>query len=141
MDIAIGSQGDAAREKCEGPETSGSLIRVIISSEASRLLDDLTDIVNEGFDAGKVSRSQVLNWLLKRFSRLAGDDEIAEIRAAHFDRIAYLEVLLKRAKSTGVLPPELNAVIQVPGVHGGATKKRRSLTKNITNDDLINDDI
>jgi hypothetical protein len=114
--------------------------RVIISQESSRCLDDLINKVNDGFDAGKVTRPQILGWVLRRFAELAGDDEIKELRAAHFDRIAYFEALLRRAKETGVLPPELNAAIQMPcGPAHAAKKGKRALTKNTINDDTTND--
>jgi hypothetical protein len=115
--------------------------RVIISQESSRCLDELADRVNSGFDAGKVTRPQILNWVLRRFAETAGDEEVQELRAAHFDRIAYLEALLKRAKETGVLPPELAAAAQPPCASPQAQKKyKRALTKNITNDEIIKDE-
>jgi hypothetical protein len=115
--------------------------RVIISQESNRVLDGLALRVNTGFDAGKVTRPQILSWVLKRFAETAEDDEIQELRAAHFDKIAYLEALVKRAKETGVIPPELSAALQPPCAPAHAPKKtRRPLTKNITNDEIINVD-
>lgn len=124
--------------KSESPASS----RVIISQESSQHLDALAAKINDGFDAGKVTRPQILSWVLRRFAETAGEDEIQELRAAHFDRIAYLEALLKRAKETGVLPPELNAALQPPCAPAHAAKKsKRALTKNIINGDITNDDI
>lgn len=130
----------ASQAPTESKDNAG-LIRVVISTESNQYIDDLAERVNEDFDAGKVSRSQILNWIVKRFAESAGDAEIQELRAAHFDRIAYLEAILKRAKATGVLPPELNAAIQAPSFQVTAVKKRKPLTKNITNDDLTKDRI
>ncbi len=123
-----------------GSESPGQA-RVIISQESSRHLDDLATRVNDGFEAGKVTRPQILSWVLRRFAETAGEDEIQEVRNAHFDRIAYIESLLKRAKETGVLPPELQAAIQPLCVPAHAAKKiKRALTKNIINGEITNDD-
>lgn len=127
----------AAREGGEAQSQS----RVLISQESNRHLDDLAARVNDGFDAGKITRPQILSWVLRRFAEAAGEDEIQELRAAHFDRIAYLEALLKRAKETGVLPPELAAAAQPPcGSAQSQKKSKRSLTKNITNGEIIKDE-
>lgn len=115
--------------------------RILISQESNRHLDDLAARVNDGFDAGRVTRPQILSWVLRRFAETAGEDEIQELRAAHFDRIAYFEALLKRAKETGVLPPELAAAVQPPCAQAHAAKKsKRGLTKNIINGDIPIDD-
>lgn len=114
--------------------------RVIITQESSLALDDVTSRANDGFEAGRVSRPQVLSWLIRRFADTAGEDEIQELRAAHFDKIAYFETLLKRAKETGVLPPELNGALQTPCVSTHTTKKaRKALPKGTINDDITND--
>jgi hypothetical protein len=130
-----------ARLTTAGHEAQSSS-RVLISQESNHLLDELTGRINDGFEAGRVTRPQILNWILRRFAETAGEEEIQELRAAHFDRIAYLEVLLKRAKETGVLPPELNAALPSPSASAHAAKKsKRALTKNIITGDIISDDV
>jgi hypothetical protein len=124
----------------ESGNENQSQSRVIISQGSNRDLDDLASRVNAGFDAGKVTRPQILSWVLRRFAETAGEEEFQEIRAAHFDRIAYLEALLKRAKETGVLPPELSAVLQPPCAPAHAIKKgKKTLTRNAINDDITKD--
>lgn len=123
-----------------GLESPG-VCRVVVSHEANRQLDELVAKVNDGFDAGRVTRPQVLSWLLRRFAETASEEEIQELRAAHFDRIAYLEALLKRAKETGVLPAELHAAIQPPCAPAHIGKKaKRGLTRNLINDEITKDD-
>ena len=124
----------AARETIENP---GSC-RVIISKDASQYLDEVAVKVNSGFEAGKVTRPQIVSWVLRRFAEVAGDDDIQELRAAHFDRIAYLEALLKRAKETGTLPAELSALIPPPCAPAHVAKKsKKPLTKNFINDENV----
>ncbi len=134
--LAQGLEAGTTREGSEAQSQS----RVLISQESNRHLDVLAARVNDGFDAGKVTRPQILSWVLRRFAETAGDDEIQELRVAHFDKIVYLEALLKRAKETGVLSPELAAAIQPPCAPAHLGKKgKRSLTRNAINDDTIND--
>lgn len=135
----VGEPDSSPMEANESNEAQG-ISRVIISHESSRCLDELASKVNTGFEAGKVTRPQILNWVLRHFSETAGESEIQELRAAHFDRIAYLEALLKRAKETGVLPPELAALAQPPCGSTHVSKKiKKPLTKNAIIDDTIND--
>jgi len=109
----------------KGTSDSPGQRRVIISQDASRYLDDVAVRVNDGFDAGKITRPQIVSWVLRRFAESAGEEDIQEIRHAHFDRIAYLEALLKRAKETGTLPAELSALIPPPCAPAHATKKSK----------------
>lgn len=135
----VGEPDSSPMDASESSEAQG-ISRVIISQESSRCLDDLASRVNTGFEAGKVTRPQILNWVLRRFAETAGESEIQEVRAAHFDRIAYLEALLKRAKETGVLPPELAALAQPPcGSTHVSKKNKKPLTRNAIIDDTIND--
>ena len=143
MDKDLGKNREQGTNTEDGKDSQegGGQFRVIINQEASRSIDELAVKVNSGFAAGRVTRLQLVSWILRKFADVCGDSDIQEIRAAHFDRIAYLESLLKRAKETGVLPPELNALLQPQGVPLGPTKKsKKPLTKNITNDEIISDD-
>lgn len=134
---AQAAQGLDVRPTTAGQETQSSS-RVLISQESNHLLDELTTRINDGFEAGRVTRPQILSWILRRFAETAGEEEIQELRAAHFDRIAYLEALLKRAKETGILPPELNALVQTPIA---AIQPLRKKGKKVLQNNVINDDI
>lgn len=100
--------------------------RVLISPEANLAVDDLIGKVNSGFDGGKVSRPQLVSWILCKFGQTIAEPDVLEIRAVHFDRIAYFEALLKRAKETGVMPPELAALLPAASVPTVAGKKKRA---------------
>jgi hypothetical protein len=130
-------RGSAQTTQSLGNNDDNAISRVIISNEAGSSLDELLARVNDQFEAGKVSRPQLVSWILRRFAEACGESEIKEIRAAHFDRIAYLEALLKRAKETGTLPEELSALL--PDASISSKKAKKSLKNNI-NGDIINGD-
>ena len=131
---------EAGREDRSDTEEA-TVIRVIVSQEALISLSRLIDRVNSGFEAGRVTRTQLLNWVVQKYAETTGEDEIQAIRNAHFDRLAYLEALIKRAKDTGKFPDELNSLLPPTCASAHIAKKgRRALTKNIINDDVIIDD-
>jgi len=100
--------------------------RVLISPEANLAVDDLIGKVNSGFEGGKVTRPQLVSWILCKFGQTIAEPDVLEIRAVHFDRIAYFEALLKRAKETGVMPSELAALLPAASVPAVAGKKKRA---------------
>ena len=100
--------------------------RVLISPEANHAVDDLIGKVNSGFDGGKVTRPQLVSWILCKFGLTISEPDLQEIRAVHFDRIAYFEALLKRAKETGVIPPELAALLPAASIPSATGKKKRA---------------
>ncbi len=100
-----------------------SQCRILITKEASQCLDDMAARVGDGFEGGRISRPQIVSWILQQFAvRMTGAD-VEEIQSTYFDRIAYLESLLKRAKDTGVTPPEL--AVLFPGRGSGAVVKKK----------------
>lgn len=101
--------------------------RILISQDASRSLDVVSAKIADGFEGGRISRPQIVSWILLRFSERLASDDIAAIRMAYFDRIAYLEALLKRAKETGTIPSELNAI--TPENTTRSSTKRKPLPK------------
>lgn len=85
--------------------------RILLSESVDRAVDQALKKVNADFTAGKVGRTQLVNWSLELFFNRMTNEEIQEVRLAHFDEIAYLENLLKMAKATGSLPKELEALV------------------------------
>ena len=110
----------------QSDNTDSTQYRVLISPEANLAVDDLIGKVNSGFDGGKVTRPQLVSWVLCKFGQTMSEPDIQEIRAAHFDRIAYFEALLKRAKETGVMPPELSGLLPAASVPIATGKKKRA---------------
>ena len=85
--------------------------KVTISKVAESLMSDLVTRVNDGFEYGRVSRHQLMSWILVKFSEDCSDQDIKAIRADHFDEIALLELSLKKFRQAGTLPPELKKML------------------------------
>ena len=129
-------EGTKAEDKNE------EIYRVSVSKAAEEALSTVVERVNNRFEGGKVNRTQILNWVLVRFAETLGDAEIREIRAEHFDDVAFLESVLRKAKKTGKVPQELRALLQKQLGLDDTTrpKVKRDLKKNHINDDIIIDD-
>lgn len=112
--------------------------RLTITRAAEEALLAAVERINDGFRGGKVNRNQVAIWALVRFGATLGEDEIREIRAEYLDEFSALDALLRRAKDTGKLPPELKAYLQKEMGFEDAPKKKskKSLQENIINDDI-----
>ncbi len=114
--------------------------RITVSKAAERALAGIMERVNEGFDGGRVNRTQVANWILLRFEDKLSEADIREIRSEHFDEVSLLESILRKAKETGKVPQEFRGLLQQHlGLDAPAKKASRSrLTKNNINDDMSN---
>lgn len=113
-------------EKTEAGSGDPAVHRLAIGKAADEALATIVERVNEGFNGGRVSRSQAVSWILVRQAERLNDTFIREIRADHFDEVAMLEAALKQAKASGKLPPELRAFLQkqMMGADEDGTKKR-----------------
>ena len=98
-------------------------MKVTVSKKAEKVIADLVARVNEGFDGGRVSRQDLIGWIMVRFAEECTDQEIRAIRADHFDEIALLELCLKKSKQAGSLPPELRKLLLAQAGLDDLTKK------------------
>lgn len=114
------------------------VLRISVSRQGERCLSEIIEQVNDGFVGGKVNKTQMANWLLKRFKDDLDDALIKEIRADHFDEVAVLESLLRKAKETGKVPSEFKQLLQKQiGLDVSAKKKNKlTLTDNSINDGI-----
>jgi hypothetical protein len=121
---------------------SEEIQRITVSKEAQGALGGVVDRVNNGFVGGKVNRTQMANWILLRFSNELDDSQVKEIRAEHFDEVAMLEAILKRAKESGKVPTDFKALLQKQLGLDESTKKKvpRALTGKDINDVMVNTD-
>lgn len=55
-------------KKSEGPRNQDQY-RFVITKEANQSIEQLVKIINSGFDAGAVTKSDVANYLLLKLSR------------------------------------------------------------------------
>jgi hypothetical protein len=125
-------------ENKDKEQKNEELHRITVSKQGERALAAVVERINEGFVGGKVNRTQVANWILARFNDSLSETEIKEIRMEHFDEVAVLESILRRAKESGRVPAELKGLLQKQLGMDEAPKKRpkRALTEDIINDDI-----
>ena len=124
------------KHKEEEPKTE-EIHRITISKSAEEVLTAIMEPVNDGFEGGKVNRSQITNWILLRFCEDYSDVEIKEIRAENIDEVAALEAILRRAKKSGKMPPELKALLHKQlGLEEVPKKRKKQLPDHIINDDI-----
>jgi hypothetical protein len=112
------------------------VLRILVSRQGEKALSEVIEQVNDGFTGGKVNKTQMANWILKRFKDDLDDSMIKEIRADHFDEIAVLESILRRAKESGKVPSEFKYLLQKQiGLDVSVKKKaKQALTENFIND-------
>lgn len=112
--------------------------RLTINRSAELALLKAVELINEDYKGGKVNRNQVAIWAIQRFTDGLSDGEIKEIQAEHLDEFSALESILRRAKESGKLPPDLKAFVQKQMGFGEMPKKKskKNLPQNIINDDI-----
>ena len=124
--------------KCE------EIYRVTVTKTADDALEAIVGRVNDGFEAGKVNRSDAVTWVLTYFLKNLTDSLIQEVRLDHFDEMALLESMFKKAKKSGKVPTELRGLLlRQTGFDAPNNKKPREkasqrLTNSFINDETIN---
>lgn len=125
---------DNKNTKTREPKTEDNH-RVSISRTADAALAMIVERINDGFDGGKISRTNVANWIIQKFQASMSETDIREIRAEHFDELAVLEAVYMRARRGGQVPPELKAFLQKQiGLDDAPKKKKKPLQSDVTND-------
>jgi 23S rRNA A2030 N6-methylase RlmJ len=103
-----------------------NVFRVTISKEAEEALNGFLDRINQGFEAGKVTRNQAASWALAHLIDRCDEADIQEIRSDNVNEFAFLESLLKQAKRTGKMPAEVSQLIHKQlGFDESASKQNR----------------
>lgn len=110
--------------------------RITVSKLGQDALTAIVERVNDGFIGGKINRTQAANWILMRFNENVTDIEIREIRAEHFDEVAVLEAILRKAKESGKVPTEFKALLLKQLENNDQPKKK---AKNALTNKNIND--
>lgn len=129
------------KETEERDQKAEEIQRITISKMVGEALSNLVERVNDGFDGGKVNRSQVANWILLQSTEMVTDVQIKEIRAEHLDEFAFLEALMRKAKKSGKMPTELRSYVSRQlGLDDAPKKRKKVLPCNTINDDITNGD-
>ncbi len=101
--------------------------RIAVTREAEKALNELLEKVNHGFEGGKVNRTEMASWALGRMSKDFDDVALQDIRAEHFDEIAALESLWRKAKETGKVSSEMKLLLLRQTGFDGSGKKTGKL--------------
>jgi hypothetical protein len=83
--------------------------RVVMNKEANAGLEDFLAKVNEGFEGGTASRSDVTNYVFTRLKTLLSESDIRAIQGACFDD---KEALVSLGKSEKDLPESVRKAIR-----------------------------
>ena len=136
MEINKNENGNKEQNSDENTAEKEEILRITVSRQGERALQEIIEKTNDGFTGGKVSKTQMANWILKRFKDDLDDSIIKDIRADHFDEVAVLESLLRKAKETGKVPAEFKYLLQKQiGLEVSPKKKPKvALTENGIND-------
>lgn len=86
--------------------------RLVVGKLESESLDEMVGVVNEGFSAGEVSRTDLVGYLLLNAKRLLSKAEIAKIRDQFFDERKALDNLMRDSEIEGRFPEELSKILK-----------------------------
>lgn len=126
--------GGTADQKAE------EILRISISRTAEEALTAMVERVNDGFEAGKVNRTQIANWVLIQAREALTDAQIKDIRAEHLDEFAFFESLMRKAKKSGKIPSELRSFMNKQlGLDDTPKKRKKILQDDVRNDDVTNE--
>ncbi len=91
--------------------------RVVISKASSEALESVLHRCVEGFDSGSITKSDVANYIFQNVSKFFSENDIRNLRAAHFDEKKVLGSILRAEED---LPED---VIKALRAHYGVVDK------------------
>lgn len=106
------------------------LFRVVINPEANMVLENVLKKVNEGFEAGTVTKSDIANFIFQNIDKYFSENDIRNLRTQHFDDKKVLSNILKNEND---LPEELKKAIRI---FYGVDKDKKRPTKPVENKKL-----
>ena len=108
-----------------------NIIRIFISKQSEAALNDITDAVNEGFESGRVSRSDIANHMIMKFKNELGEPSIQLIRNEHFSLVTHMERLLKKIKNGEKVPQSIVDAISESYLGQAASPKKSKKNLNL----------
>lgn len=84
------------------------------STEMEQSLDRMVQATNDGFSGGKVTKQDLVSWIVMYFEKYSFQDCLEKIRQDHFDQVVYLESVLRQAKlarKNGADMPDLGSLL------------------------------
>ena len=89
-------------------------VKIAVSVDAEKALEEMVVQVNDGFSGGRVTKQDLASWLVKYFAREAFSRCVENLRADHFDQVAHLEAVLRKAKEarrSGAANAEVDSIL------------------------------
>ena len=116
-------------------ETESNITRMVVLKESDKIANEVQDLVNDGFEAGRATKLDVISFIFQWFKNNITDDVIHQIRISCTDELTMLENVLKKAKSSGNLPPDLKSAL-AQHFFGNATVQPRKSKKPLKHDSI-----
>lgn len=79
--------------------------------------------VNRGFEGGKINKMEMASWALIRLHSEMNEATVQDVRSEHFDEVAALEAVLRRATEQGRVSQELRLMLLKQGGFDAVSKK------------------
>lgn len=105
------------------------IAKVTMSLEAEALLNQMVARSNDGFTGGKVTKHDLLSWVVTCFAESYFERNVERIQNDHFDRLAHLDNLVKRiksARSKGIADHEAESLLKQIADASAKQKPERS---------------
>jgi hypothetical protein len=106
----------------QNPKTD-EIYRIAVTKEAEKALHEMMEKVNRGFEGGKINKMEMASWALIRLHSEMNEATVQDVRSEHFDEVAALEAVLRRAKEQGRVSQELRLMLLKQGGFDGVSKK------------------
>ncbi len=110
--------------------------RIVVSLEAEAAIAEMTDQVNDGFEAGRANKYDVASFMILWCKNNAPDDVIYEIRRRSANAFSMLDAVQRKYKTIGELPPDIQSVLD-KHFFGDVPKEQRKLKKNLKSEYII----
>jgi len=99
--------------------------RVILGNKANESLEKIVHQVNDNFQCGTITKSNVVDWLLTKLNGSISPAEVRGLRELHIDEKKMLQDLLKESTMTGEnLPPDIRGVLRKHFGFSGTGKRK-----------------
>ena len=72
--------------------------KIQLSSQAEQAVEEMWKLINEGFLSGRVTKRQLVAWIILDFQNKRFAASMKKIRDDHFDELAHLRSLVKQAE-------------------------------------------
>ncbi len=87
------------------------LYKIGVTREAERVLGDVVNKVNEGYQGGRASRTGVASWIITQFGKVLDGQHIKTMRLEFLNEISLLEMVLRKSREAGQLSPDLKKLL------------------------------